>query len=59
MFVKIENYTDDKPLIVNVDNIVAIDFCLEKPRIVTTTDINYVLTNEQYTELCKILTTRG
>ena len=75
MFVKIENYWADKPLILNVDYISEIrlspqDFVTNKDRtkiikinnaiyyVVMNNKSEYKLTEEQYTELCKILTTR-
>ena len=60
MFVKIENFANGKPLIINVDNIVSIYFSEEENTyIVCTIDKHYYCIEEQqYTELCKILTTR-
>lgn len=75
MFVKIENYWADKPLILNIDYISEIrlspqDFVTNEDRtkiikinnaiyyVVMNNNSEYKLTEEQYTELCKILTTR-
>ena len=73
MFVKIENYWADKPLILNVDYISEIrvspqDFVTNEDRtkiikinnaiyyVVMNNKSEHKLTEEQYTELCKILT---
>ncbi len=75
MFVKIENYWADKPLILNIDYISEVmvslqDFVTNEDRtkiikinnadyyVVMNNGVKYGLTEEQYTELCKILTTR-
>ena len=75
MFVKIENYWADKPLILNVDYISEIrvspqDFVTNEDRtkiikindaiyyVVMNNGVKHRLTEEQHTELCKILTTR-
>ena len=64
MFVKIENYWENEPLILNTDNIISIEW--------GSTDINghkeymimlvngehYDLDEQAYTKLCKILTAR-
>ena len=60
MFVKIENFANNKPLIINVDNIVSIYFSEEENTyIVCTIDKHYYYIKEQqYTKLCEILTKR-
>ena len=58
MFVKIENYWGDKPLILNVDKIVCIELSVGKPYIVMDETIKYLLTEQQYNDLCEILTKR-
>ena len=75
MFVKIENYWADKPLILNIDYISEIrlspqDFVTDEDRtkiikinnaiyyVVMNNGVEHRLTEEQYRELCEILTKR-
>lgn len=57
MFVKIEEYNDNKPLILNVDNICAIKFIEHQPHIIMVDKVMFPLDDEiQYNQLCEILT---
>lgn len=67
MFVKIENWDGDTPLILNTDNIKAIHHYMGQSEcfkdmwevvfdIRDNSECRYLITQEQYTELCKILT---
>ena len=65
MFVKIENWDDGTPLILNTDNIKAIHHYIGESTILKdyyTVDFSntcfYHITEQQYQELCEILTKR-
>lgn len=73
MFVKIENYYGDRPLILNVDKIISIKpqsigwkfennkAVIEwddKYKVLCDNDMYHILNEEQYTGLCKALTQR-
>lgn len=74
MFVKIENYFGEKPLILNVDKITSIKpqsiglkfdengkavvECDDKYEVWCGNNMYHVLNEEQYTGLCKALTQR-
>ena len=69
MFVKIENWDDDTPLILNVDNILAIHRYMGEAEAFkdcwevifnmhASGECRYLITQEQYTALCEILTKR-
>ena len=57
MFVKIENYYGENyPLILNTDNIINIYFEPDKtPYITCINGAKYVINNEQYEQLCRVL----
>lgn len=55
MFIKIENYYENKPLILNGQNIIAIDFCFGKPTVIMSDNHKYFLSDKQYTEFCEFL----
>ena len=56
MFVKILGEGDKKVLILNVDCISTLDVYTGQPKVTMTNGSIYLLTDQQYDELCKILT---
>lgn len=58
MFVKILGEGDKKVLILNVDCISTLDVYTSQPKVTMANGDKYLLTDQQYDELCKILTTR-
>jgi hypothetical protein len=58
MFVKIENENNKYPVILNIDCISSLDGYRGHLTVKMTNGDVYLLTEQQYDELCKILTTR-
>lgn len=58
MFVKILGEGDKKVLILNVDCISTLDVYTGNPKVTMTNGNTYLLTDQQYEELCNVLTTR-
>ena len=58
MFVKILGESDRKVLILNVDCISTLDIYTGQPTVTMANGDKYLLTDQQYDELCNVLTTR-
>lgn len=58
MFVKILGEGDKKVLILNVDCISTLDVYTGQPKVTMVNGDKYLLTDQQYEELCNVLTTR-
>lgn len=58
MFVKILGEGDKKVLILNVDCISTLDVYTGQPKVTMTNGDKYLLTDQQYEELCNVLTKR-
>lgn len=58
MFVKILGEGDKKVLILNVDCISTLDVYTGQPKVTMANGEKYLLTDQQYEELCNVLTKR-